>query len=213
MIAPIALLGGTFDPIHDGHLRAAIEIQEALQAKELRLIPCAIPPHRAQPGATAEQRVSMIEAAIAGTGPLRCDTRELSRSGPSYTIDTLHSFRAEFGSLTPLVLVLGADAFHGLPSWNRWRELPELAHIAVLTRPDSQGLIDPRLEEMLAERATALPSDLAQSASGRVLRLEIPPLPISSTLIRARVKQRRCIRFLVPDPVIDFINQQALYRG
>jgi len=213
MNRPIALLGGTFDPIHDGHLRAAVEIREALDAQELRLIPCAIPPHRSQPGASPQQRVAMIEAAIAGSPQLQCDTRELGRSGPSYTVDTLRSFRAELGATRSIVLVLGADAFHGLPSWNRWRELPELAHIAVLTRPDSHALIDPRLEEMLAQRATSLPADLWASAGGRVLRLEIPPLPISSTLIRARVKQRRSIRYLVPDSVIELIDTQQLYRS
>jgi len=212
MSGPIAILGGTFDPIHAGHLRAAIEVREALRADELRLVPCALPPHRAQPGATGEQRLAMIEAAIAGSPELRCDARELGRQGPSYTVDTLESLRQELGPQRSIVLVLGADAFHGLPSWHRWRELTRLAHIAVLTRPDAHGLIDPRLEELLAERATSKPDELSNSAAGHILRLEIPPLPISSTLIRARLKQRRSVRFLVPDAVIEHIEMFALYR-
>ena len=212
MSGPVAILGGTFDPIHAGHLRAAIEVREALGADELRLIPCALPPHRAQPGASAEQRLAMLKAAIVGIPELRCDARELGRSGPSYTVDTLESIRGELGPARSIVLVLGADAFHGLPKWYRWRDLVRLAHIAVLTRPDAHGLIDPRLEELLAERATSKAQELSESAAGRILRLEIPPLPISSTLIRARLRQRRSVRFLVPDAVIEHIEALALYR-
>ena len=212
MSGPVAILGGTFDPIHAGHLRAAIEVREALGADELRLIPCALPPHRAQPGASAEQRLAMLKASIVGIPELSCDARELGRSGPSYTVDTLESIRGELGPARSIVLVLGADAFHGLPKWYRWRDLVRLAHIAVLTRPDAHGLIDPRLEELLAERATSKAQELSESAAGRILRLEIPPLPISSTLIRARLRQRRSIRFLVPDAVIEHIEALALYR-
>ena len=211
MNRPIAILGGTFDPIHAGHLRAAIEVREALWADELRLIPCALPPHRAQPGASPQQRLAMIEAAIAGSPKLRCDDRELLRTGPSYTVDTLESLRQELGDQRSIVLVLGADAFAGLPKWHRWRELLALAHLAVLTRPDAHALIDPRLEELLAGHATSRAEELSLSPAGKLLRLEIPPLPISSTLIRARLKQRRCIRFLVPDQVIACIEADGLY--
>lgn len=208
---PVALLGGTFDPVHVGHLRAAIEAREALRAAEIRLLPCAIPPHREQPSVGPEQRLQMLEAAIAGMVGMRCDARELKRSGPSYTYDTLVSVRAEIGADCPLVLVLGADAFAGLPSWHRWREISTLAHVAVLTRPDAHSLIDPRLEDMLASAGTANPAKLSGSPAGLVLRLEIPPLPLSSTLIRTRLRQGRSVRYLVPDPVIDLIRQNGWY--
>lgn len=202
---PLALLGGTFDPIHVGHLRAAIEAGEALAAEEVRLLPCAVPPHREQPVAAPAQRLQMLEAAIAGMPGLRADARELRRSGPSYTYDTLVSVRAEIGASRPLVLIVGADAFAGLPGWYRWRELTDLAHLAVLARPDAHGLIDPRLEELLARSGTADARALARRPAGLVLRLQVPPLPVSSTLIRQRLQQGRSVRFLVPDAVLEMI--------
>ncbi len=208
---PLGLLGGTFDPIHVGHLRAAIEAREALAAAEVRLLPCAVPPHREQPMATAEQRLEMLEAAIAGIDGLRADARELHRGGPSYTHDTLVSLRAEIGDARPLVLILGADAFAGLPGWHRWRELSEHAHLAVLARPDAHGLIDPRLEDLLASRGTANPADLGRRPAGLVLRLQIPPLPVSSTLIRTRLREGRSVRFLLPDPVVEIIAARGWY--
>lgn len=208
---PIALLGGTFDPIHVGHLRAAIEAREALDADEIRLLPCALPPHRATPAVNAAQRLEMLRLAIVGLDQVSCDPRELSRRGPSYTFDTLLSIRAEVGPEQPLVLVLGADAFAGLPSWHRWREIISMAHIAVLSRPDAHGLIDPRLEELLASAGTADQGCLSRMPSGRLLRLEIPPLPVSSTLIRARLREGRSVRYLVPDAVIDLILARGWY--
>lgn len=208
---PIALLGGTFDPVHVGHLRAAIEAREALDAREIRLLPCALPPHRDAPTVDPAQRLQMLRLAIAGIEQVSCDPRELQRSGPSYTVDTLISIRAELGETHPLVLVLGADAFAGLPSWHRWREIISYAHIAVLSRPDAHGLIDPKLEELLASAGTADPASLSERASGQVLRLEIPPLPVSSTLIRARLRQGRSVRYLVPDAVINLIQSRGWY--
>ncbi|GMU43056.1 MAG: nicotinate-nucleotide adenylyltransferase [Xanthomonadales bacterium] len=210
-MSPLALFGGTFDPIHVGHLRAAIEAREALAADEIRLLPCALPPHREQPEVGAEQRLRMLKAAIAGQPGLRADERELRRSGPSYTYDTLVSVRAEIGESRPLVLVLGADAFAGLPDWHRWRELIAQAHLAVLTRPDAHGLIDPRLEELLATVGTADPADLRRTPCGRLLRLQIPPLPLSSTLVRERLRRGRSVRFLVPDAVLAMIESQGWY--
>ncbi len=210
-MSTLALLGGTFDPVHVGHLRAAIEAREALRADEIRLLPCAVPPHREQPAAGPEQRLLMLQAAIEGIPGLRADARELQRSGPSFTYDTLVSLRVEIGEQRPLVLVLGADAFAGLPSWHRWREINRLAHIAVLTRPDSSSLIDPRLEDLLASAGTADPAGLGVIPAGKVLRLQIPPMPVSSTLVRTRLRQGRSVRFLVPDAVIDMIADAGWY--
>jgi nicotinate-nucleotide adenylyltransferase len=207
----IGLLGGTFDPPHIGHLRAAIESLELLPISALRLIPCALPPHRAHPAVGAAQRVAMLEAAIADVPALSCDRRELDRTGPSFTVDTLTSIRAEVGD-RPLVFILGADAFAGLATWHRWREIFDLAHMVVLTRPDAHALIDPRLETEMAHRATSDASSLASSPSGRIHRLEIPLLPVSSTLIRQRIEQRRSIAHLVPPAVARMIAEQGWYR-
>lgn len=207
----VALLGGTFDPIHIGHLRAAIEAREALGASEIRLLPCALPAHRDRPSVASAHRLEMLQLAIAGCSDLRCDGRELQRSGPSYTVDTLISIRAELGDLQPLVLVLGADAFAKLPSWYRWREILGLAHIAVLSRPDAHGAIDPRLEELLAATGTADAASLSCCPAGNVLRLEIPALPVSSTLIRTRLQEGRSVRFLVPGNVIELILKRGWY--
>lgn len=212
MSAPVAILGGTFDPIHIGHLRAAIEARELLGASQLRLLPCALPPHRQTPRVDAAMRLALAQAAIAGIDGLSIDDRELRRSGPSYTVDTLTELRQELGPLQPLVCVLGIDAFLGLPSWHRWRELLDLAHIAVMSRPDMHTLIDPKLEQLLAASAVASAGELAALPAGRILRLEIPLLPVSSTLIRARLAAGRSVRFLVPDSVFERIQAGGWYR-
>src|SRR5690606_35078171 len=137
-VKPIGLFGGTFDPIHNAHLRVAWEAAEVLDA-DVRLLPASVPPHRAQPVGSARQRAALVRAALVRQDRLVLDTRELQREGPSYTIDTLLELRGEIGPLRPLVLLIGADAFAGLPTWHRWRELFDHAHIGVLTRPGHDG--------------------------------------------------------------------------
>jgi nicotinate-nucleotide adenylyltransferase len=211
MTGVLAILGGTFDPVHIGHLRAAIELGEALAAAEVRLLPCAVPPHRPQPAASPSQRLAMLEAAVRDLAGIRVDARELDRSGPSYTVDTLAALRREQGA-RPLVLAMGADAFAGLPSWHRWEELIGLAHLAVLTRPDSHQRLDPRLENLLAQAGTADASSLAGKPAGALIRLEIPPIPVSSTLIRQRLAAGRSLAHLVPAAVLALIDHYGLYR-
>jgi len=135
MMQSIGILGGTFDPIHFGHLRMAQELAESLGLDEVRFIPAARPPHRAQPHGAAEARAEMVRLAISGNPRFVLDTREFERDGPSYMVDTLSCLRAEVGDDTPLCLLLGADAFLGLPTWHRWRELFQLAHVVVAHRP------------------------------------------------------------------------------
>ena len=136
MTRRIGLLGGTFNPVHNGHLRSAVEVRERLALDELRLVPSARPPHRAAPEVTAEQRLAMVQLALAGSDELQVDARELQRSSPSWTVDTLASLRAELGPQAVVFFILGWDAFCGLPGWHRWQELLELAHLVVLQRPD-----------------------------------------------------------------------------
>ena len=198
---PLAIFGGTFDPIHIGHLRAAWEASEALDA-EVRLLPAKIPPHRPQPIASASERAAMLRVALAAQTRLGLDLRELERAGPSYTFDTLASLREEFGSARPLVLLIGADAFAGLAEWYRWRELFDLAHMCVLTRPAQIPAMPDALAAEVAARRTDDIAALRQSPAGRVLDMVVSALGISATRIRALLADGREPRWLVPDAVL-----------
>lgn len=208
---PLAIFGGTFDPVHIGHLRAAWEASEALDA-EVRIVPAKIPPHRPQPVASADERVAMLRAALAGQDRLRLDLRELEREGPSYTFDTLTSLRAENGGERPLVLLIGADAFAGLSEWHRWRELFDLAHVCVLTRPAQIPAMPNELGAEVALRKTASLAALREAASGKVLDMVVSALGISATRIRALLAEGRTPRWLVPQALIDDDTLLAPYR-
>ncbi|MGN6313757.1 MAG: nicotinate-nucleotide adenylyltransferase [Rhodanobacteraceae bacterium] len=194
---PLAILGGTFDPVHLGHLRAAWEASEALDA-EVRLVPAHVPPHRPAPVASALQRVAMLRAALAGQDRLALDTRELDRNGPSYSFDTLAGLRGEVG-MRPLVLLIGSDAFAALPDWHRWRELFGLAHFGVLTRPGHLPSLPPELAAEMAQREVANADALRTTSNGRVLRIAITQLEISATRIRALLREGHEPRWLLPD--------------
>lgn len=209
---PLAILGGTFDPVHFGHLRVAWEAAEALDA-ELLMLPAAVPPHRPQPGASAAQRLAMLQAALAGQDRLRADPRELRRAGPSYTIDTLLELRAEIGPQRPLVLLVGADAFAGLSSWHRWRELFDHAHVGVLTRPGHGGVFEAELAAEWFARRVAHAQALRDGAAGRILPIEVTPLDIAASAIRGLLAAGRAPRFLVPDAVLALVERDGLYRG
>ena len=208
---PIAILGGTFDPVHIGHLRVAWEAAEALDA-QVRLIPAQSPPHRPMPVASAEQRVRMLRLALAGQQRLTLDTRELDRAGPSYTFDTLGSLRAEFGDLRPLILLLGADAFAGLCSWHRWRELFDLAHIAVLTRPGHAVTRPPELAGIVAARRAEVAHKLREIPAGHVFELAVTPLEISASRIRALIAANHDPRWLLPEALLATPDALAVYR-
>src|SRR5690606_36897071 len=141
----IGLLGGTFDPVHNGHLRMALELKQALRLDEMRLLPCHRPPHRAAPGATSAQRATRVRRGIADCPALQIDERELRRTTMSYTVDTLCELREELGGEVSLVLALGADAFANLNTWHRWRELLDHAHLALIARP---GFVLPETGEV-----------------------------------------------------------------
>lgn len=210
-LRPLALLGGTFDPVHLGHLRAAWEASETLDA-DVRLVPLNVPPHRTAPVANPAQRLAMLQAALAGQDRLALDTRELARPGPSYTRDTLVSLRHEVGSLRPLVWLIGADAFAGLATWHRWRELFELAHFGVLTRPGHVPPFPPELVEVLTGREVAGAGNLCERPAGRVLRIAITPLEISATRIRTLLREGREPRWLLPDTVLAIPALLTPYR-
>ncbi|HEX7368757.1 MAG TPA: nicotinate-nucleotide adenylyltransferase [Rhodanobacteraceae bacterium] len=208
---PLAIFGGTFDPIHIGHLRAAWEASEALDA-EVRIVPAKIPPHRPQPVASAAQRAAMLRAALVGQDRLQLDLRELERDGPSYTRDTLASLREEIGEQRPLMLLIGADAFAGLSSWYRWRELFELAHICVLTRPAQIPAMPEDLAAEVATRQAEHIAELRAAPAGRVLDMVVSALGISATRIRALLADGRAPRWLVPQALLDDPALLAPYR-
>lgn len=209
--APLGLFGGTFDPIHNGHLRLAEEAREALGLAGVRFIPAGTPPHRHTPQTAAAHRLEMVRRAIAGNAAFDCDDSEVRSEGRSYTVLTLERLRAQHGT-RPLVLLLGADAFAGLASWHRWQEIAQLAHIAVATRPghDREALPD-ALRAALGECIGDDPAALRASPAGTIVRFDITPLAISATEIRAMLGHGRSPRYLLPDSVVDYIAAHSLY--
>ena len=210
MTRRIGLLGGTFDPVHFGHLRGALEAAECLGLDELRLIPSARPPHRGQPRASAEQRLAMVQLATGGVTGLMVDDRELQRDRPSYTVETLESLRSELGDTVTLFMILGWDAFGGLPAWHRWEELLGLCNLVVLQRPDYDPELPEVLKDLLAARSVSDPGSVS-ARYGQIICLTQTPLAISATLIRQLVAERRSPRFLLPDAVLDYIETHGLY--
>lgn len=204
----IAIFGGTFDPIHNGHLRAALEIKELLDVSQVRLIPSATPPHRAQPIANARQRQQMIELAIQNLPNFVCDNRELERTGYSYMVDTLASLRQDFPTQA-LALCIGTDAFNQLTTWHDWQRLFCFAHIIVMTRPD---VTVNHLNDFFAAHHSEHKQELSENLAGKLYFQAITQLAISATAIRQLIQQKRKPMFLLPETVLDFINQQQLYQ-
>jgi nicotinate-nucleotide adenylyltransferase len=207
----VALFGGTFDPVHHGHLRAALEAAEQLGATEMRLLPAGEPPHRDPPVAAAAHRLEMLRRAAAHHAGFTVDDREVRRAGPSWMVDTLAAIRAEAGPV-PLVLCIGQDAANDLDRWRDWRRLFELAHLAVLRRPDAHSAYRDELREEMRRRRVDDALDLRGHAAGRVVSLAITQLDISATAIRALVGRGRSPAFLLPDAVADYIRTHGLYR-
>ena len=208
------LLGGTFDPIHHGHLRLAEEMAEALGLDEVRLLPTGTPPHRSAPAASAIHRLAMVQRAITGNPRFRLDTHEIHKTVPCYMVDTLGELRAELGHDVPIVLFLGADAFAGLARWHDWQRLFSLCHIAVAERPgyDLDSRLPPELDAEHSQRRTARAQDLRTAPCGQIYRLAITQLDISATGIRARIAGHRSVRYLVPDAVLDYLQHHRLYQ-
>jgi len=208
---PIGIFGGTFDPIHFGHLRTALELREILGLAEVKFIPCHEPPHRdTQPSAGA-LRLDMVRAAVAEEDGFSVDEREFQRPGPSYTIDTLTSLREEVGS-RPLCLLLGMDAFLGLPTWHRWTELLDVAHVVVAHRPGWVMPADGPLGQLLAQRRVDAPSALHEDAHGLVFVTAVTQLEISATDLRESLARGDDPRFLVPETVREIIMRSGCYR-
>ena len=216
MTPALGILGGTFDPIHYGHLELAREVKEATGLAEVLLIPAGDPPHRAAPVATAAHRLAMTELAIADYRGLAVDAREINRAGRSYTVLTLEELRAE-APARPLALIVGADAFAGLPTWHRWLELFDLAHFVVVARPGAatlEGALPAPLAREWDRRCTSDPRALSTSPAGAIVRHAITPRPISASAIRAALARRdpAAVRGLLPAAVLAYIERNRLYQ-
>lgn len=207
---PMGIFGGTFDPIHYGHLRTAFEMLQALEFSTVRFMPCGDPPHRGTTFASAEQRLQMVTAAISNQDGFQADDREIRRDGPSYSIDTLLSLREEFPGC-PLGLIVGMDAFLGLPGWHRWEDILDVAHIIVAHRPGWKAPDMGPLGNLIAEFGTHRVDDLHAALHGRIHIHAVTQLEISSTEIRDLVAAGRDPRFLMPDAVRDEIAASGCY--
>ena len=209
----IGILGGTFDPVHLGHLALAEAALAALPLSEVLWLPSGSPGHRAPPVASAHDRLEMLRLATAGDARYRIDASELERSEPTYTVHTLTRMRAELGRTQPLVLLLGSDSFLSLPSWLRWRELFDLAHIAAATRPGylpSDGGPVPELSAEIARRS-ARGEQLTASAAGRIACFDMPLTDISASAVRAGLAAGQDPRNLLPAAVLAYIRAHRLY--
>ncbi len=205
--------GGTFDPVHRGHLAVAAAARDTLDA-DVAFVPAADPPHRAAPGASALQRARMLALAIDGEPRFSVDLRELRRDEPSWTVPTLESLRADLGAAAPLAWLVGADAFLGLPTWHRWRDLSDLAHLVVAVRPGhALDPLPPALAAACDGRWTTDPAVLAAAPAGRVFRLDLPPHPASATAVRADLADGHDDLGWLPPAVAAFIRAEGLYRG
>lgn len=207
------IYGGTFDPVHNGHLRVAIELRERLDVDCIHLMPCHIPPHRGTPGGSSQDRLDLLTLSVAEEPGLRVDGRELQRGGSSYTADTLRQLRAELGADRPVAIVLGTDAFSGFDRWEEWERIPELAHIILVRRPQAELAPGSVPEQLLSQRRVDTIGELKASPAGGIYEIEPPMLDISATGVRERLEQGRSIRFLVPDAVVSEIRQRGLYVG
>jgi nicotinate-nucleotide adenylyltransferase len=207
---PIGVFGGTFDPVHYGHLRTAFELWQLLRLAEVRFLPTGNPPHRDQPLAGAELRLRMVRAAVAGQPAFTVDDREIRRSGVSYSVDTLAELRAEYPRRS-LCLLLGMDAFLGLPHWHRWRELLELAHIVVAHRPGWKAPTMGPLGEVMVDHGTGSIRELHERTAGRIYVHAVTQLEISSTELRQLIVSGLDPHYLVPDEVRRILLDSECY--
>ncbi len=237
MSRAIGIFGGTFDPIHVGHLRSALEVRDALEIDQLFLLPCHIPPHRTTPGANAQQRLDMLRLAVVNSG-LEIDCRELTKYKMSYSYDTLSEIRSEIGSTVRLYLIIGYDAFLLFSTWHRWQEILSLAHLVVLMRPENRASFDeindevshltkevdmapnqaknaalcPDIAELLQRHLVNSATDTYSSVAGKIIRLKLRQLDISASEVRNMIKQGQSPRFLVPEPVLEYMQENSLYQ-
>lgn len=206
----IGILGGTFDPIHFGHLRTALELHLALNLAEVRIVPCYQPVHRKLPIATPKQRLAMVKCAIESEPALAAEPCEIQRKGPSYSIDTLEHLREKMPN-TPLCLIMGIDALIGFSSWHRYKEILTIAHLVVAHRPNYQLPTNGVVADLLKNHLTKSPSMLHKNLAGSILLHPVTPLEISASDIRKQITTGKNARYLLPDSVYNYIQQHGIY--
>lgn len=211
LASPIGILGGTFDPVHHGHLRLAVQLIDQLGFQEVLLIPSARPPHRDTPGASAGQRAKWLRIAASSQPGLRLDDRELIRPGLSYTVDTLAELRMQMPN-RPLCLAMGDDVFAALETWHRWEEIFTFAHLVVVPRPGQPAELPARIRAVQAERETRAAADLGKSLAGKIYRAHFPLLEISGSEIRELIATGHSPRYLLPESVLREIEELGVYR-
>lgn len=209
MQSPIGILGGTFDPVHNGHLRLAIELRDMLELASVRLVPNARPPHRNSPSATPGQRAKWLRVAIADEPNLLLDDREIMRPGLSYSVDTLASLRTDLPD-TPLCLIMGEDVFAKLPEWHEWREIFDYAHIILVDRPGGEAEFPEPVQRELEQRNCDA-DFLRAHLNGGIHVCAPPPLAISSSRVRELLARGRSPRYLLPQAVFDDILDSGIY--
>jgi len=207
---PLAIFGGTFDPVHYGHLRCAEESRCKLGLKNMYLLPAGIPPHRDMPQTSTQQRLDMLHLALEEFPSLSIDDRETRRSGPSYMVDTLRELRAEFPQ-RPLLLLVGQDAANYLHSWHDWEQLFVLANLVTFPRPGAKPEYRQDLARQIERRTCPDLQSLLSSEAGGALHLELELIDISATAIQSIIRLGRSPRAMVPEPVLDYINENRLY--
>ncbi|HSW69671.1 MAG TPA: nicotinate-nucleotide adenylyltransferase [Gammaproteobacteria bacterium] len=206
----IGILGGTFDPIHFGHLRTALELYQAHELAEVRLVPCYRPVHRKLPVASPEHRLAMVKTAIADEPALKVDDCEIQRKGPSYTIDTLEMLREKIPH-TPLCLIMGIDALLGFPGWYRFDDILKLSHLIIAHRPQYHLPETGIVADLLKQRLKHHSSSLHECMAGNIILHPVTSLEISATDIRRQIAAGRNPRYLLPDAVYQYIQTQGVY--
>ncbi len=209
---PIGILGGTFDPIHFGHLRPAVDLLNQLPLAQIRFMPNHIPPHKTLPGSQSEQRLTMVNLAVRGQEKLVVDSRELNRDKPSYTIDTLKELKRELPH-TPLCFIMGMDSLLSFTRWHQWQHILDYCHLIVCCRPGWQHEDNPETQALLSQRQTQAPADLQNQQAGRIYLAQVSQLDISASQIRQLVSMNQSASYLLPTSVLEYIQKNQLYTS
>lgn len=207
----LAVFGGTFDPVHNGHIISALAVGDLLPGSEVVMIPCQLPPHRGRPGASSDDRLAMLMLATREMRHVTVDPRELQREGPSYTYDTLVSLRHEAGDRRPLLLVLGSDSYGTLDAWYRWRDFAGLSHLLVLSRPGDGSVVAGEVAAWQGPLETRDVARLLSRPSGHMCRVKLTQVDVSATSVRQALARGESVRDKVPGPVADYIRTRGLY--
>ena len=208
----VAIFGGTFDPVHLGHIKVAIDLSVHLGITPIALMPCGKPTHRLPPAATPLQRLEMLELSMSRNPHLIVDETEICNGTSSYTINTLHKIRSRIGSAETIFLCVGSDTLNHLDSWHKWTELTNYCHIVAISRPGSPEKYSSTLMDWISSRRSADLAKLKQNPAGYVYHCELSLLDISSTKIRQKIKQNKSLQNLLPKSVVDYIHINHLYR-